>query len=101
MLAATPMAIASMTCVDPTGAMVQRWGEACMPGRCQCKPDQCVIQGQCIDKCVFKTLTGGTCAFSSCDKWRNATCTSLPGHTPCHGRVPTPRHMRPVHGRRL
>jgi len=43
---------------------------------CQCREDQCIDDGECIDKGACKLNTGGGCKVLGCDSWRNAACSS-------------------------
>lgn len=88
LLGAAP-AQAAEVCESPTGGYVNsrclqgnkicvKWtGATCVDGSlCKCGSDQCIIDGQCVDKGGCNSDSGGTCALQKCDSWRNATCSN-------------------------
>jgi len=65
-------------CIANTGRCFAWMNAQCINGACQCKGDECIMQGQCVPKGSCPSLTGGHCAIEGCDRWRNATCSEKP-----------------------
>jgi len=88
-------ASAAERCSRPTGGLIPRefsgcvgmtntcytWMNAkCVSGWCLCEKDECIMEGQCVPKGECSNVTGGSCDFAPCDRWRNASCSEKAGH---------------------